>query len=202
MAFGYENHNSMRTLRKLKPTLDLAPLADVAFLMLLYFALTTRLGAHHQHEVDMPSSTYPITCRMGIPFLQIVIDEEGHTWIRIPQYLKLSIIQNWGQLEGHALSPATAIQFWRMEDIGFAPRSQGFARVWDPKAMEAGIADTEVLAEWYTICKKADPDIRISIIGDQNVSYAVIQKIFSCLQRQGVNRFSLLARLEHEDLVR
>ncbi len=134
--------------------------------------------------------------------MHVVIDEQGHTWIRIPQYLKLAIINNWNKLERNALSPATAIQFWRMEDIGFAPRTQDMGAVWDPKAMEAGIADNEVIAEWYAICKKAEPRTQISIIGDQNVSYAVIQKIFSCLQSVGVNRFSLLARLEHEDRIR
>lgn len=67
----------MGRYRKKKPILavDLTPLIDVVFLLLIFFMVSTTFNKYHQIEIDVPQAKIEDT-KKELP-LEIIIDKDG-----------------------------------------------------------------------------------------------------------------------------
>jgi biopolymer transport protein ExbD len=178
---------------------DLTPLADVAWLLLIFLLMTTKSMHKDPHFIDIPESSAGPTCTLGQSWnVRILVDADGGVCLRFPQQMKPAILRQLIHQTPHRLSPKRCSAFLLQEDIGYAPGNLSIDSHLPQLEGRNSITSNEMIGEWVDICKKVVPKVKIALIGDQNAPYPTIEKIFSALQTRGVNRFSLLIRLEHE----
>ncbi len=182
---------------------DLTPLADVAWLIIIFVMLTSRMQVTDAQMVDLPATapTWPVTFA-SFPKLQIRVAANGKTWVSIPRSIKQGVLQALTETTDRHLSLKRVARFSTDCDADFLPE-----KLFEPA--NRGKYDrrhhldaTELIVQWLDLCQKACPGVGIQILGDQNAPYPALQKVFSAIQSRHVNRFSLQTRLEQEDMSR
>ncbi len=71
---------SWRKHRREQISIDMAPLIDVVFLLLIFFMVTTTFREESQIEINLPQASNEPTESVGQP-LEILIDKEGRYYI-------------------------------------------------------------------------------------------------------------------------
>ena len=71
---------SWRKHRREQISIDMAPLIDVVFLLLIFFMVTTTFREESQIEINLPQASNEPIESVGQP-LEILIDKEGHYYI-------------------------------------------------------------------------------------------------------------------------
>lgn len=71
---------SWRKHRREKISIDMAPLIDVVFLLLIFFMVTTTFREESQIEINLPQASNEPMEPVGDP-LEIMIDKEGHYYV-------------------------------------------------------------------------------------------------------------------------
>lgn len=75
---------SWRKHRREQISIDMAPLIDVVFLLLIFFMVTTTFREESQIEINLPQASNEPMDQVGQP-LEIMIDREGHYYVdKIP----------------------------------------------------------------------------------------------------------------------
>jgi biopolymer transport protein ExbD len=52
------------------------------------------------------------------------------------------------------------------------------------------------LTDWIAYARYANPKLRITIKGDENAGYEVVDKVIKTLQEQNINKFNLITDLK------
>jgi biopolymer transport protein ExbD len=193
----------MRPIRKFNPLPDLTPLADVAWLIIVFVMLTSRMQTTDPQMVDLPATapTWPVLFA-SVPKLQIMVAANGKTWVRIPKSIKQGVLQALSETTARHLSLERVARFATESDTDFLPE-----KLFEPLNLSKydrrhRLDATSLIVHWLELCQHAYPRVGVEILGDQNAPYPAIQKVFSAVQSRHVNRFSLQTRLEQEDLRR
>ncbi|MDZ4261025.1 MAG: biopolymer transporter ExbD [Pseudomonadota bacterium] len=71
---------SWRKHRREQISIDMAPLIDVVFLLLIFFMVTTTFREESQIEINLPQASSEPTELQGKP-LEILIDKEGRYYV-------------------------------------------------------------------------------------------------------------------------
>lgn len=71
---------SWRKHRREQISIDMAPLIDVVFLLLIFFMVTTTFREESQIEINLPQASNEPMDQVGQP-LEIMIDREGHYYV-------------------------------------------------------------------------------------------------------------------------
>ncbi len=71
---------SWRKHRREQITIDMAPLIDVVFLLLIFFMVTTTFREESQIEIKLPQASNQPIEQVGEP-LEILIDKEGRYYV-------------------------------------------------------------------------------------------------------------------------
>ena len=71
---------NLRKFRRDDISVNLTPLIDVVFLLLIFFMVTTTFRDESQIEIDLPKASNQPIEQVGNP-LEIVIDQDGHYYI-------------------------------------------------------------------------------------------------------------------------
>lgn len=188
--------------------IDMTAMCDVAFLLLTFFILTAKLKTDDPLHVDVPASTIKVPvpddniATLSVGKGKIFFGIEGTD-------IRKSLLEEMGKKYNTTFSADDENRFAVIPTFG-VPMNQlkqfiGFNEEQRKSFDETGIpADTTNNSELYNWIYQArlvtknlhDKELRFSIKGDSKEEYPAIKKVIDILQKQKVNKFSLITSLK------
>ncbi|MGV3705894.1 MAG: ExbD/TolR family protein [Arcticibacter sp.] len=194
--------------------IDMTAMCDVASLLLTFFILTATARQPEPLAVDTPTSTVKI--KLPESNIATITIGQGKVFFGVQgQPIRERMLQKMSERYKVPFSAEDIKRFSLMENFG-VPMNQ-LKQVIDMKGadrnkegLQPGIPVDSVagaasqLHEWIYQARIAtkeinDESLRISIKGDSKEEYPVIKKVIDILQKQKVNKFSLITSMEGGD---
>ena len=190
-------------VRKPKNSIDLTPMVDLGFLLVIFFIMMTQFTPPDPVEVSIPRST----ADSKLPdsnIITVLVTKEGRVFLMVEGKRKLKAlalkinagwnlgftgndIENFSNLPGIGIPASGLKQFLRLSES-------------ERKNMTIpGISvetDNNELSVWLENARELNPKARIVIKGDRQAPYPVIKKVMDTLQGLDINRFSLITDTE------
>ena len=189
--------------------IDMTAMCDVAFLLLTFFILTAKPKVEDPVAVDMPKSAIEQTLpETGVAILTV---GKGKVFFTIDgeEARKQTLLQV-GKIYNIGFTPTEVKKFTALDNVGVPIQQLKQFLTLDPeqrKAIEGsangGIPTDSVSNELYNWIHEArvvtknlnGKELLFSIKGDSNEEYPTMQRIIAILQKQKVNKFSLITSL-------
>jgi biopolymer transport protein ExbD len=194
--------------------IDMTAMCDVAFLLLTFFILTATARQPEPLPVDTPSSIVqtpvPDTDR------SIITIGDGKVFFNVSgQYVRISMLEKIGKRYNMQFTEDEKKRFSVVESFGVPvgnlkqfismssdQRNKEGLQPGIPVDSVAGAASE--LHEWILAARYAtkelnNKELRLSIKGDAREEYPAVKKVMDILQRQQVNKFSLITQMEAEE---
>lgn len=190
--------------KKHPPTTDMTAMTDVAFLLLTFFIMTATFKSQEAAEIDTPSSISAIK----VPddkILMISIGTEGEVFFGVDaQPDRVRMLENIAESKGLTFTDAQKQKFSYQASFGF-PLAQlkGWLDLPGPEmglVKQPGIPTDSTgvseLADWVYAARKANPQLRIAIKGDNAAKFPTFKNVLANLQSQNINKFNLVTDSE------
>jgi biopolymer transport protein ExbD len=188
--------------------IDMTAMCDVAFLLLTFFILSAKPKTQDPLPADPPASI----ATFAIPetdFSTLTVSQ-GKVFFNVQGAdVRVEALKLMGEKNGINFTPQEQQQFAGIESFGvrIGTLKQYLALSTEQKAsyQQPGIqVDTNAtneLADWVISARKANRglhgiDLQIAIKGDSKEEYPTIKKVIATLQKQQINKFSLITSLK------
>ena len=185
--------------------IDMTAMCDVAFLLLTFFMLTTQFKSDESVIVDLPSSISEIKLP-DTDILNVTVTNDGKVFFNIDnknfarERLLSKISEKYPDLQ---FTPDEEKAFVLTGSIG-VPLSQlkGYLDLDEVERKaypQPGIpvdSTNNELGVWIMQGRLSNPNVRITIKGDEACPWPVIKKVMDTLQDKNVNKFNLITNLE------
>jgi len=191
--------------------IDMTAMCDVAFLLLTFFILTATARQPDPLPVDTPASTVKIK----LPELDIatLTVGQGKVFFGVKgQQVRELLLDKMAKKYSIQFTSEERKRFSLMESFGvpMANLKELIALSGDERnrlGLQTGIPTDSIdnqLNEWilqarYATKELHNVDMRISIKGDSKEQYPTIKKVIDILQKQKINKFSLITSLRTEE---
>jgi biopolymer transport protein ExbD len=190
-------------VKRTKPSLDMTPMVDLAFLLVTFFMLTTKFAPEEAVIVDTPSSV----SERKLPdsnVITLVVDGNDRVFFGVDgQQTKEKLLAKVSEKYGVSFTPEETKTFSLLTNFG-VPMNQlkSFLAMEGPARKEVkqpGIpvdSTNNQLRDWVLETRKLNQKVVIAIKGDVDVNYSTVQKVIKTLQDQKVNRFNLVTDMD------
>lgn len=188
--------------------IDMTAMCDVSFLLLTYFILTATAKQPDPLNVSIPTSTYKIK----VPEKDIAVLSIGHGKVFFEAAghdIKIATLEKIGEQYKINFTPEEKKRFSVIGSFGVPIQSLKQFIMLDGEKRKASGLETGIpadsannqLSDWILQSRKAVAELhsegmRVSIRGDATEDYSVIKKIIDVLQKQKINKFSLITTAE------
>jgi len=196
-------------VKRTSTSIDMTAMCDVSFLLLTFFILTATARQPDPLNVTIPSSTYKIP----VPDIDIAKLSIGHGKVFYEvagKDVKMATLDKMGEQYKISFTPEERERFGVIQSFGVPIQSlKQFIALRDEASrtespLQTGIPADSVnnqLADWILNSRKAVAELhstqmRISIKGDAEEEYSNIKTIVDILQKQKINKFSLITTAE------
>ena len=188
---------------------DMTAMCDVAFLLLTFFILTATSRQPDPLEVKIPSST--VSFKVPDKDLTILSIGKGKVFIEIiGADVKKLALSKMGQTYGITYTPDQMKRFGVISSFGVPMNALGnYIKMNGEERTKSGFetgiptdsTDKGELFRWILAAREATAelhqvDMRVSIKGDAKEEYKTVRSIVDVLQKQKVNKFSLITSAE------
>ncbi len=189
---------------------DMTAMCDVAFLLLTFFILTATSRQPDPLEVTIPSST--VQFKVPDKDVSILTIGKGKVYMEIiGQDVKKLTLQKMGQVYGLTFNAEELKRFGVVTSFGVPIENlkqyinmNGEQRTKFEKQFKGIPTDStrnNQLYNWIEQSRRAtaelhNVDMRVSIKGDAEEEYETVKKIVDVLQKQRINKFSLITSAE------
>ena len=194
------------------PRIDMTPMADLFFLLLVFFILTATFRPEEAAPIDTPSST----SQTPIPdshVVTILISKDDKVFFNVDngsdtiEHLRAKILQAMGSQYQIKFTPKQIKKFVGLASFGLpAANLPAFLDAPDAKtreAMQVGIPIDSLdnqLMYWIRFARTYNNDLEFAIKGDGSADYPVVKKVIAVLQDNNVNKFNLTTNLKKVEL--
>jgi biopolymer transport protein ExbD len=193
----------MSSPKRTKPSLDMTPMVDLAFLLVTFFMLTTKFAPEEPVVVDMPSSVSDIKLP-DTDILTISISKEGTIYFNMDgKYTREALLGKIGEKYGLQFSEEEKQAFMLMSSMGIPVGNlKEFLNMpaEERKAVQQpGIPCDSLrneLADWVVLARVSNPKLRIALKGDREASYPVVKQVLNTLKDNNISRFNMITNLE------
>ncbi|RYU89476.1 biopolymer transporter ExbD [Mucilaginibacter terrigena] len=188
-------------------SIDMTAMCDVAFLLLTFFILTAKPRTEDPVPVDIPASsvTQPIpddnVLMLTVSQQKVFFTVDGNDIRR--QTLK-QMSEKYGQPfteEEYVKFSGTPIFGVPMNQLkAFLQLDAAQKKEYKQPGIPNDTTNNNELSDWIREARKADvalhnKALRISIKGDNKEEYPTIKKVIGILQKQKINKFSLITTI-------
>jgi biopolymer transport protein ExbD len=199
-------------MHKQPPRIDMTPMVDLFFLLLIFFILTATFRPQEAVAVDTPSSTSNTTTPEK-HVITITISKENMIFFNVDngsdssEHLRGKILQAMAQHYQTKFTPAEIKKFEVMNSFSLPfDKLKPWIAATDTKvrdAMHTGMpmdsTDNQLLM-WVRFSRQYYPDYEVAIKGDAGSDYKEVKKVIDILQENNVNKFNLTTNLESVDI--
>lgn len=191
-------------------SVDMTAMCDVAFLLLTFFILTATSRQPDPLDVKLPSST--VQFKVPDKDLSILTIGKGKVFLEIiGQDVKMLTLEKMANLYGTSFTKDEAKRFAVVSSFGVpfnevknyinANGEQRTAIESKYSGIPTDSTNNGELYRWIEQSRRAtaelhNTEMRISIKGDSEEQYPTVRKIVDVLQKQGLNKFSLITSAE------
>ncbi len=188
-------------------SIDMTAMCDVAFLLLTFFILTAKPRTEDPVPVDIPASstTQPIP---DDNVLMLTIAEQKVFFTVDGNDIRRQTLIQMGEKYGQTFTTAEQVKFSgtpifgvAMKDLkGFLALDAAQKKDYKQQGIPADTTANNELADWIREARKADvalhnKALRIAIKGDNKEEYPTIKKVIGILQKQKLDKFSLITTI-------
>jgi biopolymer transport protein ExbD len=191
--------------------IDMTAMCDVAFLLLTFFILTATARQPEPLPVDTPASTVKI--KLPETDIATLTIGQGKIFFGVKgQQIRINMLNRIAEKYSLQFTEEEKLRFSVIESFGVPVGNlkQLIALSGDERnqpGLQTGIpADStdNQLNEWILAARYAtkelnNVDLRISIKGDSKEEYPEIKKVVDILQKQNINKFSLITSLRQAE---
>ncbi len=187
-------------------SIDMTAMCDVAFLLLTFFILTAKPRIEDPVPVDVPGSVKDI--KLPEENIAVITVGEKKAFFSVEgNDIRKAVLEQMGGLYNIQFTPQEMDKFATLPVFGVPIRSlkqflaldvEQRQRYPQPGIPRDSVSDE--LFNWIRESRKAvralhNQDMRVSIKGDSKEEYPTIKDVIAILQRQKVNKFSLITSL-------
>jgi len=195
-------------VKRKSTAIDMTAMCDVAFLLLTFFILSAKPKTQDPIQTEVPGSSAEIALPEN-DFAMILVGQGKAFYSIAGPELRMETLKLMGEKYSIAFTPEEIASFANTESFG-VPIGQ-LKSLLAIKASERndvkqqGIpvdtTDSNELFNWVRQTRIADKaisnaELRVAIKGDSKEEYPTIAKIIKTLQKQQVNKFSLITSLK------
>lgn len=190
-------------------SIDMTAMCDVSFLLLTFFILTATARQPDPLDVTIPSSTY----KLKVPDLDMGILSIGKGKVFyeiVGKDIKMATLAKMGEKYNINFTPEEKERFGVIGAFGVPIQDMKNFIAMDGEKRKAFLTNSggipadstnNQLAEWIMQSRHSVADLhatqmRVSIKGDAEEEYPTVKKIIDILQKQKVNKFSLITSAE------
>lgn len=189
--------------KKHPPHTDMTAMTDVAFLLLTFFIMTATFKTNDA-EINTPTSISQIKVPDN-ELMIISIDKDGKVYFGVDaQPTRVALLDNVAQTKGISFTDTEKAKFALQSSFGFPINQikpwlnlskEQMASVKQP-GIKVDSTGTSELADWVYAARKANPQLRIALKGDNLSKFPVFKDVLANLQSQNINKFSLITGSE------
>ena len=183
---------------------DMTAMCDVAFLLLTFFMMTTQFKTDESVIVDTPSSISEIKLP-ETDILNITVTKDGKVFFNIDNknFARIKLLDKITEKYGIEFTEAEAHAFELTGSVGmpigslkeFLGLDEYNRKNYDQPGIPVDSTNNEV-AVWVMQGRMSNPNVRITITGDQGCPWPVVKKVINTLQDKNLNKFNLITDLE------
>ena len=188
--------------------IDMTAMCDVAFLLLTFFILSAKPKTQDPIQAIVPAATAEVVLP-ETDFAMILIGQGKAFYSIAGPELRMETLKLMGEKNGIKFTPEEITAFANTESFGVDIRAlKGLLAI--PAADRASYAqpgipvdttNTNQLYDWVFQTRTADKilnnvELKVAIKGDSKEEYPTIAKVIKTLQKQQVNKFSLITSLK------
>jgi biopolymer transport protein ExbD len=191
--------------------IDMTVMCDVAFLLLTFFILTATARQPEALPVDTPASTVKI--KLPETDVATLTIGQGKVFFGVKgQQIRINMLDRIAKRYNLQFTDQEKIRFSVVEEFGvpvanlksfIAQTSDERTKPGAQTGIPADSADNQlnewILAARYATKELNSTDLRLSIKGDSKEEYPTIKKVIDILQKQKINKFSLITSLRKEE---
>lgn len=191
--------------------IDMTAMCDVAFLLLTFFILTATARQPEALPVDTPASTVKI--KLPETDVATLTIGQGKVFFGVKgQQIRINMLDRIAKRYNLQFTDQEKTRFSVVEEFGVpvASLKSFIAQTSDERTkpgaqtgIPADSADNQlnewILAARYATKELNSTDLRLSIKGDSKEEYPTIKKVIDILQKQKINKFSLITSLRKEE---
>lgn len=196
-------------VKRTSTSIDMTAMCDVSFLLLTFFILTATARQPDPLEITTPSSS--VQFKVPDKDISIVSIGRGKVFLEIVgQDVKKATLARMGNIYGQTFTEEEAKKFAVVSSFGvpFGNLKQFLAMNGEERnksGIQSGIpmdtTNNNELFNWikearYATSELHGIDMRLSIKGNAEEEYPVVRKVVDLLQRQKINKFSLITSSE------
>lgn len=188
--------------------IDMTAMCDVAFLLLTFFILTAKPRVEDPAKADVP----PSSKEQAIPdanVAMITIGQGNKVFYSVTENdVRVEALKAMGEKYKVTFTPEEQNRF-AVTDVFGVPMSQlkqfldmtaEDKKTFQPSGIPVDTTTNNELSNWVLVSRQADKalhdkDLTIAIKGDRREQYPAIKMVIDNLQRQKINKFSLITAL-------
>ncbi|MDB5025573.1 MAG: biopolymer transporter ExbD [Mucilaginibacter sp.] len=187
--------------------IDMTAMCDVAFLLLTFFILTAKLKQEDPLRVDVPGASI----KVNVPDVDMATVTIGHSKVFFSVEgtdLRKALLEEMGKKYSISFTPAEQQKFSLIPTFGvpvnvlkqYINLTQDERKKYNQPGIPVDTTTNSELFNWIyqarIVTKNLhNKELRFAIKGDSREQYPEIQKIIDVLQKQAVNKFSLITSL-------
>jgi len=190
-------------------SIDMTAMCDVSFLLLTFFILTATARQPDPLDITTPSSS--VQFKMPDKDISIVSIGKGKVFLEmIGQDVKRNTLQRMGNIYGQTFSEEELKKFGVVSAFGVPiGNMKQFLAMDGEKRTKSGIQSgipmdsttNNELFNWIKEARYATEELhgavmRLSIKGNADEEYPTVRKVIDLLQKQKINKFSLITSSE------
>ncbi|EJF10054.1 MULTISPECIES: biopolymer transporter ExbD [Pontibacter] len=191
-------------VKRTKPSLDMTPMVDLAFLLVTFFMLTTKFAPEEAVVVDTPSSVSEIKLP-DTNIITITVDKEDRVFFGVDgQGTKEALLDKMGTKYGVSFTEEERKTFSLLTNFGVPVNQLKSYLAMEPadrkNVNQPGIpvdSARNELGDWVHQTRLTNPKVVIAIKGDVDVSYPTVKRVMDTLQERKINRFNLITDMEN-----
>jgi biopolymer transport protein ExbD len=187
--------------------IDMTAMCDVAFLLLTFFILTAKLRQEDPLRVDVPASS----TKVNVPDVDMATITVGHGRVFFGVEgtdIRKSLLEEMGKKYSIPFTPDDQAKFAVIPTFGvpmsalrqYINLDQAQRKTYVQQGIQIDTTNNSELFNWIyqarIVTKNLhNKELRFAIKGDSKEQYPEIQRIIDVLQKQAVNKFSLITSL-------